>query len=138
MKWPLRVAPGTETDFLGAFWDVYPTIADIINTATAGEPVDGISFLPTLLGNVDDQRQHESLYWEFHEHGGKQALIQGEWKVIRLGAIQDRQAPIELYNLKKDPGEVNNLAEDLPEKAKAMTQLLDSVRTPNDHFNFGD
>ena len=47
--WDGRIAPGTETGHISAFWDVFPTIAEITGAKTP-ENVDGISFLPVLLG----------------------------------------------------------------------------------------
>ena len=60
---------------------------------------DSISFVPTLLGQPREQRQHEFLYWEFHEGGFKQAaLYQGRWKGIRSGGPD---APVVLYDLQR-------------------------------------
>lgn len=137
VKWPKQVAPGTQSAHVGAFWDVYPTFADITNTSMAGESIDGISFLPTLSGQ-QEQATHEYLYWEFHEFGGKQALLQDQWKIIRLGVNENPQASVELYNLEKDPSEQHNLADELPQKAEELRELMDGVRSQNENFNFGN
>ena len=50
-------------------------------------------FLPTLLGM--EQPAHEFLYWEFHERGGKQAILADPWKAVRLGVGQDPDGPLE-------------------------------------------
>ncbi|WP_289023946.1 arylsulfatase [uncultured Salegentibacter sp.] len=135
VRWPAVVEAGTTSDFKGAFWDVYPTFSEIVGLPIENEALDGISFLPTLR-NEGDQKQHDYLYWEFHEFGGKQALLKGDWKVVRLGVNKNPDAPVELYNISSDPGEKKNLAETNPEKAKELQMLMDSVRTPNANFNF--
>ena len=70
--WPGKIKADTTSGFVGAFWDVMPTLCEV---SGAPEPdlTDGISFLPTLLGKTQNH-QHDYLYWEFHEQGKKQAV----------------------------------------------------------------
>lgn len=96
---------------------------------------DGISFLPALLGK--DQPEHEFLYWEFHERGGKQAILKDEWKAVRLNVGKDPQSPIELYNLKDDPFEQNNVASAHPDLVEQFSRLMEEERIPSEKFNFG-
>ncbi len=77
--------------------------------------IDGISYLPTLLGKPREQGKHPYLYWEFHEQGKKQAVRLGSWKGIRLNVAKDPKGPIELYDLATDPGEERNVAAEHPE-----------------------
>jgi len=134
--WPGRVGPGSETDHLSAFWDVLPTMAEL-----TGQPVpancDGISFLPTLLGE-EGQRQHGYLYWEFHERGGRVALRQGKWKAIRYNVSQAANSPLELYDLSVDPAEASNIANQHPEVVARLDALIKNARTESSvaHFNF--
>ncbi|MHC4253705.1 MAG: arylsulfatase, partial [Planctomycetota bacterium] len=62
-RWPGRIAPGAVTSHVSAFWDVMPTLSDVAG-APVPEGLDGVSFLPTLLG-TEGQRAHDYLYWEF-------------------------------------------------------------------------
>ena len=88
--------------------------------------LDGVSFVPTLLGS-GNQKQHEFLYWEFHEGGFKQAaLYQGRWKGIRSGS---ENAPVVLYDQQTDVAEKNNVAALHPEIADAIGTYLKSART---------
>ncbi len=136
VKWPGVVEAGSTSDFKGAFWDIYPTFSEIAGSEVEQEEeVDGISFLPTLTGK-EKQEQHEYLYWEFHEYGGKQALLKGDWKVIRLDVNENPNAPVALFNIALDPAEQTNLAEKYPQKALELSQLMDSVRTSNKNFDF--
>ncbi len=137
VKWPKQVKPGSRTDFKGAFWDVYPTFAEITGASVKNDKTDGVSFLPTLTGN-GIQKKHEYLYWEFHEFGGKQALLKGNWKVIRLDVNENPEAPLALYNIKQDPAEQKDLSKKYPEKTDELRNLMDSVRSEsnNENFNF--
>jgi arylsulfatase A-like enzyme len=134
IKWPGKIAPGTTSDHVSAFWDLMPTIAEITG-GQAPENIDGISFLPVLLGKKQKQK-HEYLYWEFHEQGGKMAIRMGNWKAVRLNINKDPQGPTELYDLSSDPGETMNLADSNQELVKKMEALMLEAHKPSDVFKF--
>jgi len=74
-KWPAKIKDNSESGHISTFWDVMPTIAGITKAEKPGN-LDGISFLPTLLGQ-NNQEQLEYLYWGFHELGGRRAIRMG-------------------------------------------------------------
>ena len=133
--WKNRIAPGTTTDHVSAFWDLLPTLAEITGTE-APESIDGISFLPTLLGNEKQQKEHRYLYWEFYERGGRKALRKGNWKLVQYQVKNPEKTTTELYNLEKDPGEKNDLAATHSEMVKELTQLMNSAHAPSGIFKF--
>ncbi|MGB5668756.1 MAG: arylsulfatase [Maribacter sp.] len=135
VRWPGKIEPGSMTDHISAFWDVFPTFTNIIEEKNP-ENLDGISFLPTLLNNSNDQKQHEYLYWEFHEKGGRQAVRKGNWKAVKYNVLKNPNAPLELYNLMEDIGEENNIAADHPDIVKQMEVILKKARTTSDVFTF--
>jgi len=96
--------------------------------------IDGISFLPTLMGK--EQKTHPYLYWEFLEKGGRQAILMDQWKGIRLNMAKNPDAPIELYRLTDDIGEENNLAEKYPEIIKKMDSLMNETHLYSEIFSF--
>jgi arylsulfatase A-like enzyme len=134
-SWPGKIKPGSRTEHISAFWDVWPTLAEL---AGAEQPayLDGISFLPTLLG-APGQQEHDYLYWEFHEKNGRQAIRKGDWKAVRYDVFSDPEADPELYNLKEDIGEEQNVAGQHPEIVAEMAALIKSSRVPSEAFPFG-
>jgi arylsulfatase A-like enzyme len=136
VSWPGKIAPNTRTDHVSAFWDVFPTFSEIVG-ADVLDNLDGISFLPTLLGD-ENQLNHEYLYWEFHEKGGRQAVRKGNWKAVKYNVLINTEATLELYDLSKDPGEENNLSNTHPNLVKKMETILKKARTPSEIFTFGD
>ncbi|MCA0932472.1 arylsulfatase [Lutimonas saemankumensis] len=133
-RWPQKIKAGSSTNHISAFWDVMPTFAEIIGK-NLDENIDGISFLPTLT-NQGKQAQHEYLYWEFHEKGGRIAIRKGKWKGVKYNVLKKPKQTIELYDLKADPGETENLASLHPEIVAELTALMQEARTPSDIFQF--
>lgn len=132
-RWPGRIAAGTTSDHVSAFWDVMPTFADLLDTELPA-PTDGISFLPVLLGDTANQQRHESLYWEFHEQGGRMALRTGNWKLIQYNVWTDPPGAFQLYNLDNDEGEEHDVAMEFPDKVDELKGLMASQRTPSPVF----
>ena len=135
-SWPGKIKPNTETNHVSAFWDVFPTFGNLIE-ADIPKDLDGISFLPTLVDNVQEQKKHEYLYWEFHEKGGRQAVRMGDWKAVKYNVLNDPSAPIELYNLREDISEHNNVALNHPDIILKLEKIFKEARTPSDVFTFG-
>ena len=134
--WPNKILPNSFTDHISAFWDVMPTFADIIDQELLDD-IDGISFLPTLMGK-NDQKQHKYLYWEFHEKKGRVAIRKGSWKGVRYNVSIDENSPLELYDLSNDIGEDKNIASQYPDVVNELNNLLLEARTvsSNKRFNF--
>ncbi|WP_052444462.1 arylsulfatase [Flammeovirga sp. OC4] len=137
VKWNNKIKKGSQTDLVSAFWDFIPTFSELLATDTKDfDALDGVSFYPTLMGS-DDQEQHDFLYWEFHEKGGRQALRKGKWKAIRYNVFKNRKSIPQLYNLEDDPEEKKNIASTYPEIAEAMSKIMENARTESTVFNFG-
>ena len=131
--WKGTIKGGSVTGHASAFWDFMPTACELAGTTPPAQ-TDGISYLPTLLGK--EQPQHGYLYFEFHEQGGKQAVIKGDWKCIRLDAKDPVKARVELYNIKDDISETTDLSAQHPEKVKELAAIMAEARTENEVFKF--
>jgi arylsulfatase len=126
-SWPGHIQPGSQTDHLSAFWDVLPTLCEAAG-ATPPADVDGLSFLPTLLGK-SGQRQHDFLYWEYPEAGGQQAVRMGKWKLIRTG-LKKGNTKTALYDLEADVREEHDIAAQHPDILAKMESILRASHTP--------
>jgi arylsulfatase A-like enzyme len=125
--WPGKIRAGVETAHVGYFGDWMATAAEFAGVAPPAN-VDSISFAPTLLGKAGVQRQHEFLYWEFHEGGFKQAVLyQGRWKGIRAGGPD---APLTLFDQQNDLAEQIDVAAQHPEIVEKIAAYLKNARTP--------
>ena len=135
VRWDGHVAPGTTSNHLAAAWDMMPTFTELLGMqAVWTQPTDGVSMLPTITGE-GTQPQHDYLYWEFHEEGGRQAVRKGPWKLIRQ---KIRTSPtLELYNVDDDLNETRDLSAQNPEKVQELKSIMDKARTPSPLFNFG-
>ena len=131
---PKLIKPGSKSNHISAFWDVLPTFAEMTGVKVKSK-LDGISFLPTLLGEPTNQKEHDYLYWEFHEQGGKIAVRKGNWKAVKRNILSDPMASIELYELSKDIHEDNNVASKNQEIVKEMNQIMEYVRTDSKVFS---
>jgi len=135
-RWPGRIEPGTTSDHISAFYDVMPTLAELTGTEPP-EGIDGVSFLPTLLGRPEEQKQHEYLYWEFTGYGGQQAVRMGPWKAVRQNMLRRNNSDplrIELYNLEDDIGESRDVAAEHPEIVARMRAIMQSEHVPSRLF----
>lgn len=128
--WPRHIKAGTVSGHVAYFGDFLSTAAEL-----AGEPEpegrDGLSFVPTLLGRPG-QRTHDYIYWEFHEGGFSQAVLMGgRWKAIRM---KHRTAPIEVYDLQSDLGEMHDLAAERPDLVNKAGKLFQTARTDSPFY----
>jgi arylsulfatase A-like enzyme len=115
--WEGQIEPGSTSDLPWAFWDFLPTAAEVAGIeAPAG--LDGISILPTLLGEPERQAQRECLYWEYNH---EQALRLPERWVYRPHPAQ----PVEVYDLRADPGQTRDLAASEPDVVRRAEVLFE-------------
>ena len=131
ISWPGQLAQGRETDFMCSFWDMMPTLRDLTGVASV-EGLDGVSLLPLLKGKKG-QKEHDYLYFEFQELGGRQAVRKGPWKLVRMKVRQD-DSYFELYNLDEDPGETTDVSASFPEKVTELRIIMDEAHVPNPDF----
>ena len=126
--WPGHIKAGGVSDHVGYFGDFMATFGQLADAKLPAN-LDSLSLVPTLLGH-SGQKTHDYLYWEFHELGFHQAIRLGDWKAIRLGTKQ----PVQLYDVKADPGETNNVAVSHPDVVAKIERILQTARTDNSYW----
>jgi arylsulfatase A-like enzyme len=124
-SWPGTIAAAV-TDYAVAFWDLLPTLADLMGTAPPAD-IDGISYKNQLLGS-GQQAPHPPFYWEFctDAHppgvankgvGWGQAVRNGTWKGVSFFSADNK---MELFDLSADPSESTNVAAAHPDIVAAF------------------
>ncbi len=132
---PETVPEGQENHSIAYFADILPSFADISGQDIPAN-TDGLSLKSTFLENKDIN-ETRVLYWEFHEQNGKQAVREGNWKAVRLNVHeQGFHDDIELYNLKDDPSETNNIANNHPDIVNRMKAIMNREHEQSDNFPF--
>jgi arylsulfatase A-like enzyme len=126
VRWPGVIREGQVSDTPWAFWDFLPTAAELAGAKTP-QGLDGVSIAPSILRG--EAVSHDHFYWEFHERGFHQAVRRGNWKLVRQGGN-----PPELYDLKDDRSERNNLAGRHPDVVANLAELFKTARTDSDNF----
>lgn len=128
VSWPGHIQAGTETNFMCSFWDMLPTFNNMLN----GKPTkncDGISLLPLLENGKQLRPTHDYLYFEFHENKGRQAVRQGDWKLVHLNVSDPSTEQYELYNIASDPQEKHNLINQFTSKAQELKDIMVKAHT---------
>lgn len=132
VRWPGKVAAGTENDRVSGFEDWMPTLMDAIGKSdTVPSDTDGISLLPTLLGQQQPERPF--LYREFPSYGGQQTIRVGDWKAVRQN-MNKGNLKIELYDIGNDISEQNDVADDHPAVVEELAKMMEREHTPSAVF----
>ena len=137
VAWKGHIEPGSTGDRVSGFEDWLLTLLELVGEPQAiPEGLDGISFAPTLLGKP--QKEREFLYREFPGYGGQQALRMGDWKAVRqnLNVKGKKYNPdsFELYNLKLDPDESDDVAQQYPDIVKRMQAIMKREHVESELF----
>jgi len=128
VRWPGQSKDGTvsETPVIGV--DFYPTIMDMVGIKVpSGQVLDGVSITPLLKGQPIAKR---ALFWHFphYSNHGQQspggAVRYGDYKLLEY--FENNM--VQLFNLKNDRGEQNDLAKSEPAKVKELTEMLHAWR----------
>jgi len=127
--WPKTIQENQTSEHIFASWDLMATACELAKIEKC-QASDGISYVPAMLGESQKQAKHDYLYWEFNEKQGPiQAVRGGDWKMVRFQG----KAP-ELYNLKSDIGEENNIADSHPDQVARMTGIMSQAHVDHPEF----
>ncbi len=134
VSWPGIIPGGGRSTHPGAFWDILPTVADLLSVELPAQ-IDGLSFLPILLLK-GDQKVHNYLYWEFHEGSGSQAIRMGDLKGVRNNMNAWPNTTWEIFDLAEDPSERSDIAADRSDILATFDSLALAARTSSTLFPF--
>lgn len=133
-RWPGKIKNNTVSRHPAAFWDFLPTLADAAGSEIPNG-IDGLSFVPALMGNDEGAEKHDVFYWELM---GAQALLQDDWKLVKNSSRRDgvrvKTLKTELFDLRSDPGELHDLASQMPKKVAELEALMAKQRTESEVF----
>ena len=137
VRWPGHVSAGKVNDHQLAFYDVMPTFCELmedkafpkkyINKKIKNDCFDGISFVPTLLGDDGKQQKHGFLYWEFHETD-QIGVRMGDWKLLV------KKGTPYLYDLANDVHEDHDIAAAHPDIVKQMKEIIKREHRDSEMF----
>jgi arylsulfatase len=144
MRWPGRIPRGRTSDTPFMTIDLFPTIARLVGAELPAHKIDGLDVWPIIIGQRGATNPHAA-YFFYYNQGELQALRSGDWKLHlphtsrTLGgkpggkggeptAYQPLKVGLELYDLKRDPSETTNVAEQQPEVVKRLLALAEEAR----------
>jgi arylsulfatase A len=143
IRWPGKVKPGTVSDVTINGTDILPTFCDLGKAVITTEAtIDGGSIIPLLQGGSQVDRPEPLFWWMYHSRGEKQAALRdGDWKIIAAQTVLDddnnkitgknmnvikkaKLIDFELFNLKADRSEANDVSSKYPERFEEMKKKL--------------
>jgi arylsulfatase len=144
MKWPGVIPAGEICNKLATAMDILPTLAEITGAGLPEKKIDGISILPLLLGDRTATPRRELYY--YYQVNSLEAVQKDSWKLVlpHSGRTYRGLKPgsdgwpgatgiekiesVQLYDLRRDPGEWYDVAEMYPEKVKELEELAEKAR----------
>jgi len=143
-RWPGRIRPGTTTDQITNLTDIMATCAAIVGTDLPNDAAeDSYNMLPALLGTADKPIREYTLHqtislalairkgkWKYLDHKGSGGNNYND-PALKQYALEDTapDAPAQLYDLEKDPGETKNLYFKHPEIVKELKAKLEQYKS---------
>lgn len=134
--WPGHVHSGRVNDIPFAFYDLMPTFSELAGVRSYEKKYsnkkqkdyfDGISLVPTLLGNDKVQRKHDYLYWEFSETD-QIGVRKGDWKLVVIKGVPY------LYDLASDIHEDHDLSQKYPAIVNELVEIIKKEHVDSPDF----
>ena len=127
-RWPGRIAAGAVSDHITYMPDMMPTLAELASAEEfVPDDVDGLSIVPTLLGNAGEQERHEFIYWEWDQRGTDRALRHERWKLV-----SEEPGAWQVFDLESDISESHDIAANHPDLIARAEEWIKDNRTAPD------
>ena len=124
-EWPGVIFPGTATAVRCSTVDYFPTIAKLSGASLSGgdaRPMDGIDLMPVIKGQVKERGKDMFFgYRRLHQGIDGKAIISDGWKLLQEAKKEGR---IRLYDLRQDPYEQHDVASEMPQRVKQLSDKL--------------
>jgi arylsulfatase A-like enzyme len=119
MRWPGVIPAGTVCSEVATAMDFLPTFAGLAGREPPRDrDIDGKNILPLMLGNADAESPYEEFF--YYRELELRAVRAGDWKLHLQNG--------ELYNLRRDVGETENVAENEPDRVEELTKRAERCR----------
>ena len=145
MRWPNVIPMGSTCDELASTIDILPTVAAVIDADLPSHPIDGKSILPLMRGDSGAQSPHE-VFYQYYGGGQLQSVRDRRWKLHfphqyrtlagqpggtggKPAAYSQRKTQLELYDLRNDVGESENVLDQNPDVVARLKAAADVART---------
>jgi arylsulfatase A len=143
MRWSRKIPSGSVCRKPVMTIDILPTVAKLAGAELPKHAIDGLDIWPLLAGNSGAKSPHEALYFYWFNH--LQAVRSGRWKLHLPHAYYtladfpagvdgepakyyERRTPLALFDLEKDVGERQNVADQYPVVVRRLERLADKAR----------
>jgi arylsulfatase A len=143
-RWPKRIPSNSSCPSFAALIDLLPTVADITNTKTLPNAIDGKSMLPLLFGKSKQNVREVHYYFQIND---LQAVRKGKWKLhfphnyehvtkpgmdgIR-GEITSQRIGLSLFDLEADPAESTDVSSSHPDIVAELKALGEKFKSEMD------
>ena len=142
--WPSVIPSGSICNQLTSTIDIFPTFAELLDLPLPKVQMDGLSFLPFLMGNLNQPIRREFLY--YYRKNALEAVRYDHWKLVFQhpgrtytqhlpgndgfpgSTPEDFPFPVALYNLRRDPTELYDVQNAHPDIMEKLSQLANKAR----------
>jgi arylsulfatase A-like enzyme len=145
MRWPGIIPAGEICNKLSGSIDILPTLAAITGAPLPEKKIDGVSILPLLLGDKEAEPRHNLFY--YYQENSLEAVQKDYWKLVLPHTSHQAYrfhkpgkdgwpgptgsetiTTLQLYDLRRDPGEWYDVSESYPEKVRELEALAEEAR----------
>ncbi|MHC4844208.1 MAG: sulfatase-like hydrolase/transferase, partial [Planctomycetota bacterium] len=117
MRWPTKIPAGTVCSEVAATIDFLPTLASLAGAAAPDDRIiDGKDIWPLMITAPGARSPHEAYF--YYSENNLEAVRSGQWKLRKTDTV-------ELYNLREDISETNNLADKHPDIVQHLTETME-------------